>query len=68
MNEWLLTGIEILAASLVGLVCGYLLKQYLGEAKVKSAKAQADTLLAEAETKYKEMILTAKDEALEIRD
>jgi ribonuclease Y len=68
MNEWLLTGIEILAASLVGLVCGYLLQQYLGEAKVKSAKAQADTLLAEAETKYKEMILTAKDEALEIRD
>ena len=68
MNEWLLTGIEILAASLVGLVCGYLLKQYLAEAKVKSAKAQADTLLAEAETKYKEMILTAKDEALEIRD
>jgi ribonuclease Y len=68
MNEWLLTGIEILAASLVGFVCGYLLKQYLGEAKVKSAKAQADTLLAEAQTKYKEMVLAAKDEALEIRD
>ena len=68
MNEWLLTGIEILAASLVGLVCGYLLKQYLGEAKVKSARAKADTLLAEAQTKYKEMILTAKDEALRVRD
>jgi ribonuclease Y len=68
MNEWLLTGIGILAASLVGLVCGYLLKQYLAEAKVKSAKAQADALLAEAQTKYKEMTLAAKDEALKIRD
>ncbi|TEU21919.1 MAG: ribonuclease Y [Anaerolineales bacterium] len=68
MNEWLLTGIEILAASLLGLVCGYLLKQYLDEAKVKSARAKANTLLAEAQTKYKEMILTAKDEALKIRD
>ncbi len=68
MNGWLLTGIEVLSAGLVGLVCGYLLKHYLGEAKVKSAKTQADTLLAEAQTKYKEMLLAAKDEAHKTRD
>jgi ribonuclease Y len=68
MNGWLSTVIEILAAGLVGLVCGYLLKLYLGEAKVQSAKAQADTLLAGAQTKYKEMLLAAKDEAHRIRD
>jgi ribonuclease Y len=68
MHEWLLPGIGIVAASLIGLVCGYLLKQYLGEAKVESAKAQADALLAEAQTKYKEMVLAAKEEAHKIRD
>jgi ribonuclease Y len=68
MNRWFLIGIEILAAGLVGLVCGYLLKQYLSEAKVQSAKAQADALLAEAQTKCREVILAAKDEALKARD
>jgi ribonuclease Y len=68
MNGWFLIGVEILAASFVGLVCGYLLKQYLSEAKVQSAKAQADALLAEAQTKCREVILAAKDEALKARD
>jgi ribonuclease Y len=68
MNEWLFTAMGILATGLIGLVCGYLLKQYLGEVQAKSAKAQTDTLLAEAQTKYKEMMLAAKDEALKVRD
>jgi len=68
MNGWILTGLEILAASLVGVICGYLLRQYLGEVKIKSAKVQANALLTEAQTKYKEMLLAAKDEALKIRD
>jgi len=52
----------------LGIVLGYLIKSYLGKAKVQSSQAEAARLLEEAQTQYKETILAAKDEALKIRD
>jgi ribonuclease Y len=61
----LLIGILGLAACvLVGFALGYVLRQYVGSSKVKGAQAEADGIVAEAESKRKEMLLEAKDERL----
>ena len=62
------TMIQFLALGLLSFAAGYLVKQVLAERSLKSARAKAENLLAEAETKHKEMILGARDEALKIRD
>ncbi len=54
----------LLAAALMGFALGYVIRQYWAAGKVKAAQAEADRLLAEAETKQKEMLLEAKDEVL----
>jgi len=54
----------LLACVLVGFALGYVLRQYVGSSKVKSAQAEADRIVAEAESKRKEMVLEAKDERL----
>ena len=51
-----------------GLILGYLLNRYLSQARIESAEAKAKRLLAEAQTKSKELVLAAKDEALKFRD
>ncbi len=51
-----------------GLILGYLLNRYLSQARIESAEAKAKRLLAEAQTKSKELMLAAKDEALKFRD
>jgi len=56
--------IGLLAAALLGFALGYVIRQYWAAGKVKAAQAEADRLLAEAETKQKEMLLEAKDEVL----
>ncbi|HID87105.1 MAG TPA: DUF3552 domain-containing protein, partial [Anaerolineae bacterium] len=66
--EHLGTMVQFLALGLFSFAAGYLVKQVLAERSLRSARAKAEKLLAEAETKYKEMILAAKDEALRIRD
>lgn len=58
----------ILGGIALGIVLGYLVKHYLAETKLRSTRAKAERLLEEAQTKYKEMILAARDEALRIRD
>ncbi|MBC7249165.1 MAG: ribonuclease Y [Anaerolineae bacterium] len=62
------TVLGILGGIVVGAVLGYLLKHFLGAAQMKSAQAEAQRLLEEAQSKYKETILAARDEALKIRD
>lgn len=54
----------LLAAALMGFALGYVIRQYWAAGKVKAAQTEADRLLAEAETKQKEMLLEAKDEVL----
>ena len=55
-----------LAAAFVGFSLGYVVRQYLATSRVKAAQGQADRILAEVETKQKEMLLEAKDERLNI--
>lgn len=55
-----------LAAAFIGFSLGYVVRQYLATSRVKAAQGQADRILAEAETKQKEMLLEAKDERLNI--
>ena len=56
--------VGLLACVLVGFALGYVARQYMGSSKVKAAQAEADRIVAEAESKRKEMLLEAKDERL----
>jgi ribonuclease Y len=58
---------SVFALSL-GLILGYLLNRYLSQARIESAAVEAKRLLAEAQTRAKELVLAAKDEALKFRD
>lgn len=59
--------VTFLAVAIVGFAIGYLAKQYLGASRLRSAEAKANRLLADAQTKQKEIILQAQEEALRIR-
>jgi ribonuclease Y len=59
--------VSTIALSL-GLIVGYLLNRYLSRARTESAEAEIKHMLAEAQTKSKELVLAAKDEALKLRD
>ena len=62
--ELLIGVLGLLACVLVGFALGYVLRQYMGSSKVKRAQAEADRIVAEAESKRKEIVLEAKDERL----
>jgi len=68
MNDLVTTVIVFLAVGIVAFLFGYLFRGLLTGARLRSAEAKAEKLLAEAQTKCKEMILEAKDEAIRIRD
>lgn len=54
------------ACAIVGFAVGYVLRQYLTTSKMKAAQTEAETIVSEAETKQREMLLEAKDEVLSI--
>jgi len=60
--------IGCLVALAVGAALGILFHRLLAEAKIRSAQARADQLLAEAQAQAREMILKAKDETIRLRD
>src|SRR4030042_2116884 len=60
-------GLGLLGCILVGCALGYVLRQYLGTSKIKSAQEEAERIVSEAETKRKEMFLEVKTEALSAR-
>ena len=66
------TDVAFLVVSLViavgAFALGYLVKHLLATSRTKSLGKQADELLAQAKTKYKEAELEAKDLALKIRN
>ncbi len=68
MNELLLIIGGAIIALLLGFTLGFLLSNYLSRSRVESAKAEAQRLLAEAQTKSRELVLAAKDEAIKIRN
>ncbi|MGE5578598.1 MAG: ribonuclease Y [Bacillota bacterium] len=60
------------AALVVGLVAGYLVRRAVGEAKIKSAEAEAKRVLDEAyksgETRKRELLVEARDETQRLRE
>jgi ribonuclease Y len=60
------------AALIVGLVAGYLVRRAVGEAKIKSAEAEAKRILDEAhksgEARKKELLVEARDETQRLRE
>ncbi len=50
----------------LGIGLGYFIRMQMAKAKMNSAEARADQLLAEAKNKEKEVLLQAKDQALKI--
>jgi ribonuclease Y len=60
--------IGALMAAGVGAVLGYFYKQYQAEQETKALRIEVDKVIEEAQTKAKEMVLSAKDEALKLRD
>jgi ribonuclease Y len=57
-----------LGVGLIALLLGYFLRQYLGETRLKSAQAEAERILTEAEAQKKDLLLQAKEEAIQLRD
>ena len=68
MNGLPLIIVSSVIALSFGLILGYLLNRYLSQSRIESAEAEAKRLLGEAQTKSKELVLAAKDEALKFRD
>jgi ribonuclease Y len=60
--------IVALIAAAVGGALGYFFKQYQAEQEAKALRLEVDHVIEEAQTKAKEMVLTAKDDALKLRD
>ena len=68
MGNLVATFIISLGVGLVAFLLGFFVKQYLGEARLKSVQAEAERLLAEAEAQKKDLLLQAKEEAIRLRD
>lgn len=66
--EWLLPVIVGLVATALGVIAGYLLRQYQANREVKGRQAEADRILEEAKNRERRIELGARDEALKIRD
>ena len=56
-----------IVAIAIGVAAGYSISQYLVNSRIKSAATEAAKIISEAETKTKELTLTAKAEVLKIR-
>ena len=68
MGQLLITIIIALVAAAVGGTVGYFFKQYQAEQAAKVMRVEQARVIEEARTKAKETVLTARDEALKLRD
>ncbi len=53
---------------ILGLLIGYFIRQYLVESRLKSAQAEVERILADAEAQKKDLLLQAKEEVLKLHD
>jgi len=67
MPTAIVVSIAVVLALAVGALVGYLLLARREKGKLDAASADAERLLAEAQTKEKEILLEAKEEAIRIR-
>jgi ribonuclease Y len=63
MQEFVVV-LGLLGCVLVGFALGYVLRQYLGSSKIRTAQEEAQRIISEAETKHRELLLEAKAESL----
>ncbi len=68
MNEVVTTIIIGILALVVGFSLGFLWRRYISQVRIKGQQRQAAQLLEEARKEANEIVLTAKDEALNIRN
>jgi ribonuclease Y len=66
--ELLFTIIIALVAAAIGGIVGYFFKQYQAEQAAKVMRVEQARVIEEAQTKAKETVLTARDEALKLHD
>jgi ribonucrease Y len=64
---WLGVAVIVLGAVALGGLAGYLIKTYLVRSKIESADLEVAKMITEAETKTRELVLTAKSDALKTR-
>ncbi|MEO6059702.1 MAG: ribonuclease Y [Candidatus Limnocylindria bacterium] len=55
------------AALIVGIAVGYFVRRYLAASNTKHAESYAERLMADARAKQKELVLEAKDDALNVQ-
>jgi ribonuclease Y len=60
--------IVALVAGAVGAALGYFFKQYQAEQEARALRLEVDHVIEEAQTKARETVLAAKDEAIKLRD
>ena len=60
--------VEVVIAALLGGVVGYVIAQYMNKTRLREKQDRAQNLIAEAETKAKDIVLQAKDAALKTRE
>ena len=58
----------VVVASAIGLAVGYVIRNVLAKGKVGSAEGRAEKIIAEAQQKEKELVLSAKDQAIKITE
>ncbi|HEY65929.1 MAG TPA: ribonuclease Y [Caldilineae bacterium] len=68
IGRQILIALSILFAAILGGFVGYLLRKYLVENRIQAARERAKQILAEAETRAREIELAARDEAMRLRD
>lgn len=67
-DTFVLMVVGVVVGGVVGFAVASLVRQRLAEREVDAARAGATAILAEAESKAREIVVAAKDEALELRD
>jgi ribonuclease Y len=68
MYVWLIPTITAVLALVLGVGLGFLVRSYVVQGKIKQQQDQAEQRLGAAEQKASQIVLAAKDEALEIRN
>jgi len=68
MGQLLITIIIALVAAALGATAGYFFKQYQAEQAAKVMRVEQTRVIEAAQTKAKETVLTARDEALKLHD
>jgi len=65
---WPLVILALVVGAAIGAVAGYFYKQRLAEQETRALRVEVDKVIEEAQTKAKETVLAAKDEALKLKD